>query len=202
MLEKSRGDSAIVSLADYLIGCFLRGGIIAEEETELYSFGLLTLLDKILQLAILLIAALVLGQWIPILAISVVFMTIKTWIGGWHASSYIGCLLTSSATIILGCYVSEWLSAFWGAQILLLAAASAVILLRAPIAHEFNPIADGEVAGVKKKIRLRIALYAVLQCMALLTNHHLIAACIAYALSVAALTLVIPNKKEKRSETQ
>ncbi len=123
---------------------------ITEEKAEQIDYGLYTAFSDVLKLLAVLLVALILGKLEYALVAVIVFAINKSYLGGIHAKTQIGCLITHF-TIIFSCvYLSEVINIRYFNVILFLVAIVLAVLY-APADLVSKPIIT-----VKRKQELRI----------------------------------------------
>lgn len=123
---------------------------ITEEKAEQIDYGLYTAFSDALKLLAVLLAALILGKLEYALVAVIVFAINKSYLGGIHAKTQIGCLITHF-TIIFSCvYLSEIINIKYFNLILFLVAIVLAVLY-APADLVSKPIIT-----IKRKQELRI----------------------------------------------
>ncbi len=123
---------------------------ITEEKAEQIDYGLYTAFSDILKLFAVLLTALVLDKFGYALVAAIVFAINKSYLGGIHAKTQLGCLITHF-TIIFGCvYLSEAINIRY-LNVILFLAAIVLAVLYAPADLVSKPILT-----LKRKQELRI----------------------------------------------
>jgi accessory gene regulator B len=148
-------------LIDKISNRFIRDGIIAEEDKELYTFGMQQGMIILLNI----ISTIIIGFIFNMVWQSVVFllayMPIRSYAGGYHARTQFRCYLISlfiSAVALLGMGEIHWTSL--SALISVIISAS-IILILTPVEDVNKPLDASEKIIYKRKTR-RIFLFEVL----------------------------------------
>lgn len=152
----------------------LRAEIINEPEKDVYTYGFRRLFTFLLNLATAFMIGIIMGQLWECLILEVVFMPLRSYAGGYHASSERKCYFLSAGMIILDLFLLRFLSKGFhaGVGITLLLIAAAVIMWLAPVGNKNKPLDEDEkrVYGQRTHIVLLIELTIAILCYVFLIN--------------------------------
>ncbi len=182
----------IANITNHVIQNLLQANIIDQEDIAIYEFGIATLFSDIFNLMTTAMIGILMGQFWQCLIFQVIFISLRSFAGGYHASSEWKCWVLSNAMVIGSLLLSRrlpvWLGSGMGLFLLLVSAG--VILLLAPVENENNPLDSDEVRNYKSRVRL-IVLISVLSGFFLYYLSNSLFWIIILAVLSVALSLVI-----------
>ncbi|GLC80099.1 accessory gene regulator B family protein [Lacrimispora brassicae] len=146
----------ISNITNHVVQNLLQAKIIDQEDIVVYKFGIETLLSDVLNLVTIVMIGAFMGQLCESLIFQLIFISLRSWAGGYHASSEWKCWVLSNAMVIgvllLSRHLPVWLGS--GVGLLLLLAAVGVILFLAPVESENNLMDSDEVRSYKRRARM------------------------------------------------
>lgn len=191
----------IANITNHVIENLLQANIIDQEDIAIYEFGIATLFSDIFNLMTTALIGILIGQFWQCFIFQVIFISLRSFAGGYHASSEWKCWVLSNAMVIGGLLLSRRLPVWLGSGmgLFLLFVSAGVILLLAPVENENNPLDSDEVRSYKSRVRL-IVLISVLSGFFLYCLSNSLFWIIILAILSVALSLVIGAcaSKEKR----
>ena len=138
-----------------LVSRQIADGRLREEDRELYEYAYRLLTLQAVNVAVMIAVGVVFSCLFPVLVFAAVYIPLRSFAGGYHASTPSRCALfsalmeASSALILRSRVVQQWsLPAF-----LATLAAGAVIWLRAPVNAKNRPLTGLEEKDYRKKAR-------------------------------------------------
>ncbi|WP_022750195.1 accessory gene regulator ArgB-like protein [Lachnobacterium bovis] len=130
----------------------LRAGIIKEEDRDVYKYGYILAMEMGINILISGMMAFIFNMLECLIVFSCVFIPLRTFCGGWHASKSWICSLISNVTIA-GIMIVEkyqiWTFGIWVAVIIELVCSIAVWNM-APIEHKNKPLSNQEKKAYRK----------------------------------------------------
>lgn len=170
-----------------------------KEDYEIYLFGMEQLLTVIIDFLTAILLGVVFGEVIQTVIFVLSFMIMRSYAGGFHASTPFKCYLLTSLTIIIVLSVMKCIEADIAVLAGMLFVASMVIWLLAPVDTENKTIDDVEFVVYRRKTRIvwSIEVIGAFGCMAFQCVDMV--ECIVYAQVVLAVALV-GEKTSKRNE--
>jgi accessory gene regulator B len=133
-------------------------GSVEEENRDIYEYGLQMLLSTAINLAITVALGFVFGVPLETLAMFIPFTVLRSVSGGYHAKSFVGCVVASAigiaATITAIKYAPD--DAILPASIVLFALAIITIFAFAPAEHPNRPLSESEINRFRKLSRLTV----------------------------------------------
>lgn len=103
-----RGPQVLQSLATWLVDKMSQHKVIEEEEREYCQYGMEITLANLVNLLIVIVAAIITGNYIGMAAFYLVFIGTRVFCGGYHTEHYYTCFLSFLVIVALGCFVLEW----------------------------------------------------------------------------------------------
>ena len=182
----------ISNITDHVVRNLLQAGIINQENKEVYEFGIETFCSDVVNLMTTAMIGILMGQLWECLIFQVVFISLRSWTGGYHASSEWKCWVLSNVMVAVVLLLSRRLPIWFDSNVglFLLFAAAGVILVLAPVENENNPLDADEVKSYKCRVRtvVLISVFSSILLYCLLNSFFWI---LVLAVLSVALSLVI-----------
>lgn len=136
--------------------------IIGEEERETYQYAYEVLLNQAINLLIAILIAVILHSPVVVFLFLASYIPLRSYCGGYHADTHLGCTVVSTLLIIFVCYViylkNGWLLTYYPAAFLV----SAWFVIRyAPVPDRHKPLDGPETVRYRKRSRIIWGLEAV-----------------------------------------
>ena len=191
-------------LSRIIANSFADQGIVSEDETEIYQFGLNQLFFFVINMMTSVAIGLAFGKLTECLVFTLAYMLLRRYTGGYHAKTSLRCYCMSVClTTVVLWGISEVITHEWyrGYFIILLVSMS-VIFFNAPIESVNKPLDDEEYKKYRKK-SLEIMTIEFVLILILFFWNRTISVCIATAVVTAAgmLILSMPEKARDRNDT-
>lgn len=142
----------IEKAADWYARKQIRAGIIKEVDRDVYKYGYILAMEMGINILISGMMAFIFNMLECLIVFSCVFIPLRTFCGGWHASKSWICSLISNVTIA-GIMIVEkyqiWTFSIWVAVIIELVCSIAVWNM-APIEHKNKPVSNQEKKAYRK----------------------------------------------------
>lgn len=182
----------ISNIANHVVQNLLQANIIHQDDIEVYKFGIETFFSDVFNLITTAIIGILIGQFWECLLFQAIFISLRSFAGGYHASSELKCWVLSNAMVIGVLLLSRRLPMWFGVGVglFLLLAAAGVILRLAPVENENNPLDSDEIRSYKRRVRI-IVLISVLSGILLYCFSNNFFWIIVLAIFSVALSLVI-----------
>lgn len=139
-----------------LVGRQIADGRLKEEDRELYEYAYQLLILQTVNIAVMIAVGIVFSCLLPVLVFAVVYIPLRSFAGGYHASTPGRCALlsavmeVSAAWLLRSSIVQRWtLLAFLAA-----AAAGIIIWLKAPVDARNRPLTAQEEKDYRRKARV------------------------------------------------
>lgn len=129
-------------------------GKIAENEAEIYEYGYILLVEKIIIFVVSVVIALLLDAVWEVLALCITFIPLRVYSGGYHAKSRCACVVMSGMFVVLGSTGIKLLYQKINVLTYLLIEIGCICVISryAPAATEQKPITTSEGCSYKKKV--------------------------------------------------
>lgn len=196
----------ISNITNHVIQNLLQANVIRQDEIEVYEFGIETFFSDVFNLITTAIIGILIGQFWQCFIFEVIFISLRSFAGGYHASSEWKCWVLSNAMVIGVLLLSRRLPMWFGLGVglFLLLVAAGVILLLAPVENENNPLDSDEIRNYKCRVRM-IMLISVLSGILLycLSNHFfwiIVLAVLSVALSLIIGTCASKWKRKQENK--
>ena len=145
----------ILKVVDFILDRQLENGMISGEDTSVYRYGYTLVLEVMINIIIAIMIGLISGELVSVLLFMVMFIPLRSYCGGYHASKTWMCIILSNIAVA-GVVLVVKKFQFAVDYIPLLTAeviGTAVILLLAPIQSEAKKLSDNEKQVYKKYVR-------------------------------------------------
>lgn len=153
----------ISKLAKSIAHFFVIQNITDESKEVIYAYGMELLISDVLNTVIVLIIALI-SHTLPAAIIFVtVFMTLRKFVGGYHANGHLSCMLTLIAVMLVFsygvCNIQEKHIGLF--TVGFVALSLPIIFIIAPVRHPNKPISEEKMEKLKRKSRLLSVLLSI-----------------------------------------
>lgn len=152
----------------------VREGVISPNEKEIVRYGLEIIKDNIIGLSIILILGGCLGYLIESFFLWVIILPLRKNAGGYHASTRLKCILTSSGMFAFSCIVFLPMSASTNVHIVVSIIFWWIIFVEAPIESINKPLDKIEYKIYKKRTRIILLLEGALLVLALFFQWEMV----------------------------
>ncbi|MBR5387589.1 MAG: accessory gene regulator B family protein [Eubacterium sp.] len=92
-------------LSSLLISRMIIADVISRDEAEQYKYDVQVLFERIISYSIIIVLALLFDVLWKVLLFFISFSLLRTFAGGYHCKSYLGCLVLSSFVSLSGCFI-------------------------------------------------------------------------------------------------
>lgn len=191
MLEKLSGQ-----IVDWQI----RKGILESEERAVYQYAYELLLNQTINILLAVLIAIVFAAPVPVILFLLSYIPLRSFCGGYHANTNLGCTVVSSILICCVCWISNHLQdgllIAWYPLIFIIA--GCIIVRYAPVSDRNKPLDATEFVRYRVKCRMIWAVESAIgimlyfmdrQCGMILGISQLILSCM-------MLIGIIKNKKK------
>lgn len=179
------------ALSKRLTRFFLQRHYIESGQAEWLQYGLTRRMMGLLTFVLLLPVGAIFVGWLGSFLYVLTFRFLRTRTGGYHARTPHGCLLSSLGTMVLSLTLAKSISSPILSAIILIVPAF-YILMFAPANNAALHLTEIEIAAIRPKVVLRIAV-VVLPGAALLCFRASLANCIAVSVLAVASMLLFSN---------
>lgn len=169
----------------------LRKEVIEHDDYEIYQYGMEQLLMTAINIVTIIILGIIFGKLWQSLVFAVAFMAIRSYAGGYHASTPVRCYLLTILIITAVLSVMRCVEVDIFICVGLLAISSTVILLLSPVESK-NKLLDGiEKIIYREKTIIIWCTETVMAIVFILLNLTEISICITMAQSVLGLSQIV-----------
>lgn len=168
------------------------------EDTELFHYGLRSLIKYIIFLIILIPICIYLNNLKESFIFLLLFILIRIHVGGYHLNNAYTCLIVSVSLICLIPYflIRYPLTSF--INFILFIIGACFLIIYAPVAHDKKKITLSERKYFKRKIKVLLMLYLLLLILFELINDTNITTIISFSIFINALNVFIALIKKRR----
>lgn len=140
-----------VNISEKITNRLIRKNVIEDYNREIYLFGVEQFLTTTLNIVTTIVIGLVLGElWQSILFV-LMFMMLRSYAGGYHASTPVGCYFLTSSIIAIALSVLKYIEINILVCVGLLIISGVVILILSPVQSENKPLDNIEFVIYRKK---------------------------------------------------
>lgn len=146
----------ISSLSSIITEALYKSQVIAEEDKELYTYGFFVLLSKTLFFLVSALFGWMFGVLWESMVFYILFSTLRSYAGGFHASKESICTCCTTASLFLSS-LSIWYMERIGNAVIpfcILVVCGAVVYLLAPLDSEDKPLTRAEMVLYRQKTRV------------------------------------------------
>lgn len=128
------------------VAFFIQKGIIEEGQQELYFYGLDLVFYSAISIIVILVIAIIIGRFFETLAFLVVFSVLRSFTGGYHAKTRLGCIMTFLASYALVNLLYMLMSKSFQFVLMCVLSAGSIALISvfAPFENENKPFTQKE----------------------------------------------------------
>ena len=152
-------------LADRITNYLICKNTIEDDNREIYQYGLEQFLSTALNILTTLVLGIIFGKIYQSLVFVVAFMVLRSYSGGYHASTSVRCYIFSVISITAGLSVMKFVEINRLVCLGLLILSSVIILVLSPIGTANKPLDEIEKIIYKKKV---VFVWSIEVCVALL----------------------------------
>lgn len=177
----------------------LEKNIISQNDLDIYIYGFELIFTTLLSAVGILCLALLWGMLTSGVIFIFVFFIMRTFSGGYHAETHIGCLVITNAAFLCSDMLGVALVILpVFIRVLILALASGWILHYAPVIHPNQPLNERKYKKNRKHCRL--CLYLIIFIIALLCGLELVqyACAVESAVVMVCVMMIIKPKRRKK----
>lgn len=109
---------------------------------ELYIYGLECLISEFIGNLLLFITAILLGKLLEIVVWTIIFLAIRTQLGGYHCSSHFRCLIFSTILGIMSLVLNYYFIILPNIALIISIVCLPIIAKYAPIIHKNHPLSN------------------------------------------------------------
>lgn len=182
-------------LACMVTDFLLRKKVIEKENREIYLYGYDILFSGILQSFLLFLFGCILGKIVVTAVFVIVFVTLRSYTGGYHANTRIGCVIATLLVyffVLCLCTKGIFLFRELASIILLIVFYGISFIWYAPIEHERKPLSKEQKIQNKRKGGVLSAIYSII---AILLYNKTISISISIGMTMVCVALLMIIQK-------
>lgn len=161
-----------------------------QEDYEIYLFGIEQMFENVISVSTTLLIGIVLGELLRTIVLITAFMAIRSYAGGYHASSPLRCYILTNIVIVAVLSAMKYIifnnTFLW----CLLIMDSVVILMLAPVDTENKRLDEIEYIYYRKKTVIVWSIEVIIAIFCAILQYVLMTETIIFALLILSLSLV------------
>jgi len=139
-----------------IVGNFVEKGIVSKKNKNIYEFGIKQGIVIIINLITILLIGLISGELWNLTIFTISYLPLRSYAGGYHAESELGCYIFSTLMIIAVVFASKFIVLDFHIVVVILGLAVSVLMLFAPLEDHRKPLDEMEVKVYRRKLRGRL----------------------------------------------
>lgn len=174
-----------------------------KDEKDYYQYGIEILISSIFNIVLILFLGMILRCALESLIFLALFIPIRQFTGGFHASSYFKCNLTFCIcfTIVIICYMITYEEFTTYIAILIALICTLIIFMRCPVENPNKPITERKKFFHKIVATIMAFGYGVLS-VALLNFSNKYGVLVLYTLSLVTVLIIVVIFQERRCKNE
>ena len=180
----------IEDIANLMIDRLFRKEVIAEEDLEIYQYGIINILEYIFNIVPAIIISIVLREWWQGILFTIVFASLRTYAGGYHATTMRKCFVLSMGVFTTSLLVMKYLDIpnfiCWG----LLIISDIIIIFLTPVEAINKSIDEVERKLYRRKSIIIVCVETVAAVVLMILGNKEIALCIILAMVAVGGSMV------------
>lgn len=176
---------------------------VPEEDVECYRYGLELLLSTLCNILLMIVISVILQMPLLFLPYTFVYVPMRLYAGGFHASSHFRCISFSCFSFFACAIAAKYSVGWWFSYICLL-----ILIIAIPILYKFvpvispnKPLSDGQIVTAKRNVKIMEAILVIFWMVLYLTKtfQPYVIMCFYAELSVVVTVILgqIKNQKTK-----
>lgn len=191
----------IKSLSENITKILVKNNIIPQKNKEIYSYGFRQLFMMTLNILIILGLGLIFKEVWQSILFSVVYIPLRSYAGGFHASTPVKCTVFSSIMVCIALLLMKYVTFSKVIIILMLIFSILVIVILSPVHNSNKFLDDIERKVYKQRTLIILAIEVIITLVTLILDVENV--CVCFVLSLVALSIMlilgkIVNLKEER----
>lgn len=194
-------------LSEKFVGKLINAGIISETDADVYLYGFFQLVMMLLNIATTMILGVLFNLLLPCILLNVSYIAIRTSAGGHHAGSPMRCYVNSTIMISVLLAIIKWIPFQRAVSIVMLAAASILIWITAPVETENNQLDETEKSVHRRRTRIVMIIEIIIFAICMILGKNQVCKIIALGMCTESIMLLagmlqglMMKKNENREE--
>ena len=185
----------MTNISERLLGGMIKEGIISAEDREIYLFGIKELFSQIFTYSIMLGIGAAFGILMETIVFLVVYMSLRVYAGGYHASTQLRCYILSFGMVIAALMLIRVTNVPETIALIGIILMSGLIYFMAPSGHKNKPLSENEKKVYKRKVGKRVIVFIMLSFVAAITSMGEILITIGIALMFLSVMMICNRQK-------
>lgn len=162
----------ISRLSDFIANALCKSSTIGESDKELYVYVFFVLLSQVFSFLMTALFGLILGTLWESIVFYIMFSTLRSYAGGFHASKESVCTVCTTAALFITALILSWFkqSGSFAIPFCMLVFGSAVVYLLSPLDSEDKPLSFNEFLDYRRRSRIISMVIAVIAVIGWLLN--------------------------------
>jgi len=154
----------ISSLSQNILNSFIEQRIIREEDRNIYAYGAELAISYLLNLLTIVVVSIFMNMLIECIAFLVIFVPLKGYTGGYHASNYKICFVISCLAVTVILFVTKYIAvqADRNTLFLIMTIIGVLICILGPIEDKNKPLTKNENTHFRHKIQFVLVIEYIL----------------------------------------
>lgn len=187
-----------VKISEKITNRLVRNNVIEDCNREIYLFGVEQFLTTVLNIVTTVVIGIVLGEIWQSLLFVLVFMVLRSYAGGYHASTPIRCYLLTSSIIAASLSVIKFINVYIFVCVELLVISGVIILILSPVQSENKPLDNIEFVIYRKKTIAIWGVEFICAIVCALIGYRNILMCIVLAHIITALSQLLAKAEYRK----
>lgn len=141
------------ALVSKVIDNFVLNKIIKEEDSKIYEFGLKQGIAIMINLITIIVIGLISSELLNLLVFSVVYLVMRSYAGGYHAETELGCYVFSTMMIVIIAIISRILLLNNVMIVIMLVISDSILITLAPVENYRKKLSEKEIEVYRKRLR-------------------------------------------------
>jgi len=164
--------------------------IIEEQRQELYTFGIIQMLDLLLNIITVIVIGLCSQMLLQVILFMLAYASIRCYAGGYHAKTKFRCYLCSVAMFIVILPLIHIITDRPLISIIVAMMTSTIIFILAPVEHQNKPLRENEKNVYRRRARIFTGSELLIAVIAHLTKVPMVSAVVAVAFLMLSIMLL------------
>ena len=184
-------------LAKKIMHSYSEKNMFKEDDEEIYVFGLNQLLTYLVNIITILFVGLVFGEVIEGIILTLSFVILRTYAGGYHATTPIKCFIGTVLILSLNLAIIKFVKLSSVVCLIVSIISGLIILLLAPMGCENKDLDQIEKVIYRKKVKVVWGIEFCIGVILLVLKCTTISKCIMLAHLTECISLILEAKSEK-----
>ncbi len=185
----------LLKLSERIIDNYQKKDLISNEERIIYVYGVKQIISLIINIISFLMCGIVFGEILGAMVFALSFMMIRTYAGGYHASTPVRCYIVTMITTIGAILVMKYIAIPQALGIALLFISSVIIVVLSPVDTEGKELDSLEKKIYRGKTLLIWGVELSIAIVCMLLNIEIVTIAIMLSHTVLAFAQIVQELK-------